>query len=44
VDPKQTVQDEEIIQELDFLLSLDVLQEAEELEIDLQDSEAEEEM
>lgn len=44
MDPKQTVQDEEIIQELDFLLSLDVLQEAEELEIDLQDSEAEEEM
>lgn len=39
MDTKVNRQDEEIIQELDFLLSMDVLQEAEELEIDLQDSE-----
>lgn len=37
-------QDEEMINELDFLLSMDVLQEAEELEIDFQDSSEDEEL
>ena len=42
MDPKQQAMDEEIIQDLEFLMSLETLQHVEELEVDIQDAAEEE--